>query len=151
MHVDNTSSFQQGDPPQPGEGALRHHCGDYDLKKIKQIYTDELKERNIKIEFIHVKAHQDETKNRPKNKDGTIPPLTQAALLNIDCDACAEKCYDELPPSNKRILPHTSIQHFRIKWGYKHRQTFRANSTRPPWTNPQRIHQEKTQIYRRTI
>ena len=49
MQVDNISSFQQGDPPKPREGALRHHCGDYDLKKIKQLYTDELKERNITI------------------------------------------------------------------------------------------------------
>ena len=110
MHMDNISSFQQGDPPKPREGAQGHHCGDYNLKKIKQLYTDELKERNITIEFQHVKAHQDEKKNRPKNKDGTIPPLTQAALLNKDCDARAEKCYDETTQSNKRIIPHTSIK-----------------------------------------
>ena len=35
MHVNNISSFQKGDPPRPGEGVLRHHCGDYDLKRIK--------------------------------------------------------------------------------------------------------------------
>ena len=37
MHVDNISSFPQGNPPQPGEGVLRHHCGDCNLKKIKEI------------------------------------------------------------------------------------------------------------------
>jgi len=62
MHVDNISSFQQGDPPRPGEGALHHHCGDYNLKEIKKYYTDELKERNIMIDFQHVKSHQDEEK-----------------------------------------------------------------------------------------
>ena len=74
------------------------------------MYTNELKEWNITIEFQHVKANQDKEKNRPKNKDGTIPPLTQAALLNIDCDARAEQCYDETTQSNKRIIPHMSVQ-----------------------------------------
>ena len=111
MHVDNTSSFQNGDPPRPGEGALRHHCGDYNLKRLKQQYTEELAQRNITIEFRHVKAHQDEAWNRAKNKDGNAKPLTQAALLNIDCDARAEQCYEEpFDQSNKRILPHTTIQ-----------------------------------------
>ena len=68
-----------------------------------------MKERNIKIYFKHVKAHQDEEKIRPKNKDGSIPPLTQAALLNIDCDARAEHWYEESLQSNKRIIPHTTI------------------------------------------
>mmetsp|Transcript_28589 Transcript_28589/g.57106 ORF Transcript_28589/g.57106 Transcript_28589/m.57106 type:complete len:102 (+) Transcript_28589:1875-2180(+) len=30
MHVNKISSFQKGDPPRPGEGALWNHCGDYD-------------------------------------------------------------------------------------------------------------------------
>mmetsp|Transcript_38887 Transcript_38887/g.75828 ORF Transcript_38887/g.75828 Transcript_38887/m.75828 type:complete len:88 (+) Transcript_38887:1118-1381(+) len=87
MHVNNISSFQNGDPPRSGEGALRHHCRDYDLKQLKKQYTDELEERNITIEYCHVKAHQDENRNRVKNKDNSIPPLKQAALLNTDCDA----------------------------------------------------------------
>ena len=110
MHVDNISSFLQGDPPRPGEGILRHHCGDYDLKQIKKKYTDELEARNTTLDFQHVKAHQDEKKNRPKNKDGTIPPLTQAALLNIDCNAHAELWYEEPQQSRKRMIPHTTIQ-----------------------------------------
>lgn len=35
MHIDNTSSFMDGDPPRQGEGALRHLGGDYDLKHMK--------------------------------------------------------------------------------------------------------------------
>ena len=68
MYVNSLSSLQQRDPPLPGEGALRHHCGDYDLKQLNFFDTDKLEERNMTIYFRHAKVHQDETKNRKKNK-----------------------------------------------------------------------------------
>ena len=90
MHVDNIWSFQQGDPPEPGEGTLRHHCRDYNLKQMKKQITDKLEKRNITVTFKHVKAHQDDKRNRTKDKHGNIIPLTQPNLLNIDYDARVE-------------------------------------------------------------
>ena len=40
-----------------------------------------------------MKAHQDETKNRQKDDNGEYLPLSQAALLNIDCDKRADEVY----------------------------------------------------------
>ena len=110
MHVDNTSSFIQGDPPKPGEGALRHHCGDYNLKQMKQCIMNKLERRNITVKFEHVKAHQDNEKNRTKDKKGNLIPLTQPALLNIDCDERAEDQYSEDDTPQSRVMPHSSIQ-----------------------------------------
>ena len=93
MHVDNTSSFLDGDPPRQGEGALRHLGGDYDLKQMKKLCGESLELRNIEIEWNHVKAHQDEKKNQKKDKEGKAIPLTQAALINTDCDRRAENFY----------------------------------------------------------
>ena len=58
MHVDNIVSFQNGNAPLPEEGALHHHCGDYDLKQLKQICDESISKHNITMEFKHVKAHQ---------------------------------------------------------------------------------------------
>ena len=109
MHVDNTSSFQQGDQSKLREGALRYQCGDYNLKQMKKEITDKLDKRNITITFKHVKAHQDEKRNRKKDKQGNIIPLTQPDLLNIDYDARAEDQYAEDNKSTSRIMPHSSI------------------------------------------
>ena len=80
-------SFQNGNSPRSGDGALRHCSRDSDLKKIKQICDESIAEHNITVEFKHVKAHKDENRNRTKNKKGEVIPLTKEALMNIDCDA----------------------------------------------------------------
>ena len=72
MHVDNTSSYKQGDLPKLGEGALRHHCGDYDLKQMKKELTERLERRNIIVKFKHVKAHQDDKRTRKKDKRANL-------------------------------------------------------------------------------
>ena len=75
MHVDDLFSLQQGDLPKPREGALQHHCGDYDLKQMKHVTLDRLEKRNITVTFKHVnKAHQDK-----KDKQNNIILLTQPA------------------------------------------------------------------------
>ena len=76
MHVDNTSSFQEGDPPRPGEGALRHLGGDYDLKQLKKLCEESLDHHNIEVEWQRVKAYQDEKENRQKDKAGKLITLT---------------------------------------------------------------------------
>ena len=113
MHVDNTSSFQDGNPPRPGEGALRHLGGDYALKQLKKLCDESLEHHNIEVEWQHVKAHQDEKKNRQKDKAGKLIPLTQAAHMNIDCDRRAEEFYshpDETQQSSALINPIESMQ-----------------------------------------
>ena len=110
MHIDNTSSFLQGDPPKPGEGALRHHCGDYNLEQMKKELSDKLDRRNITVTFKHVKSHQDDKANRKKDKQGNLIPLTQPTLLNIDCDARAEEQYAEPNISQARVMPHSSVK-----------------------------------------
>ena len=77
MHVDNPSVFNNCDPPRPGEGALRHLCDDYDLKKLKEICEELYNKHNIKVTWQHMKAHQDQ--NRKKDKHGNLIPLTQDA------------------------------------------------------------------------
>ena len=82
MHVDNIASFQKGDLPLPGGGPLHHHCRDYDLKAIKRECDERLTQRNIIVTYEYVKAHQD----KGKEKDPKKKPLSQPALMNIDCD-----------------------------------------------------------------
>jgi len=54
---------------------------DYDL--YTAIIAEAAQCRPIRIQYIHVKGHQD------KNKD---QPLTMEALHNIDCDNAAKNC-----------------------------------------------------------
>ena len=110
MHVDKTLSFQQGDPPKLGEGTLYHHCGDYNLKQMKQEIMDKLERRKITVTFKHVKVHQDEKKNRKMDKKGNLIPLTQPTLLNIDCNERAEEQYGEDNTPRSRVIPHSSIK-----------------------------------------
>ena len=63
----------------------------YNLKKLKQICDESIAAHNITVEFQHIKAHQDEPQNRENNKNIEVLPLTQAALMNIDCNARAEE------------------------------------------------------------
>ena len=93
MHIDNIASFTNYGPPRPWEGPLRHLTDDYDLKQLKPVCGTALKRHNISIDWCHVKAHQDENKNRTKDANGDYHPLSQAALLNIDCDKRADKMY----------------------------------------------------------
>ena len=41
-----------------------------------------------------MEAHQDEKKHQQKNKDGKTVPLTQTALMNINCDRQVEEFYN---------------------------------------------------------
>ena len=47
MHIDNIGSYTASDPPQKGEGPLRHLTDDYHLKLLKQECTKCLQEHNI--------------------------------------------------------------------------------------------------------
>ena len=109
MHIDNISSFTAGDPPQPGAGPLKHLTDDYHLKLLKQECTKCLERHNIQIHWCHVKSHQDLPKNQQKDKEGKALPLTQPALLNIDCDKRAEAMYTHRDkkqrPKHIPILP----------------------------------------------
>ena len=57
-----------------------------------------------------MKAHQDDKKNRKKDKEGKCIPLTQPALLNIDYDERAEDQYGEENTPRSRVMPHSSIK-----------------------------------------
>ena len=107
MHIDNISSYTAGDPPQKGEGPLRHLTDDYHLKLLKQECTKALQAHNIQIHWCHVKSHQDLPKNQQKDKKGKALPLTQPALLNIDCDRRAEAMYTH--PDKKQRPTHTPL------------------------------------------
>ena len=75
---------------------------------MKKLCDDLLEQRNIKGEWNHVKANQDEKKNKKKDKDGKDTPLTQAALMNIDCYNWADELYnypDETQQSTALINP----------------------------------------------
>ena len=87
MHVDNTASFQNGDPPSPEEGALRYLCGDNNVEQLKRTCDESIAKHNILVKCKNVKAHQDKPQNREKDKHVYLIPLTQAALMNIDYDA----------------------------------------------------------------
>ena len=63
MHIDNTSLYLDGDPPQQGERSLRHLRGDHDLMQMKKLWDESLEQRNIEVKCNHVKAHQDKEKN----------------------------------------------------------------------------------------
>ena len=109
MHVDNIASFTNCDPPRPWEGPLRHLTDDYDLKQLKAACDTALNRHNILVTWCHVKAHQDDKKNRKKDENGEILPLSQAALLNIDydrrADAVYESPYEDFRPRAEIIVP----------------------------------------------
>ena len=95
IHRENIASFQNGNSSQPGEGAIRHHYRDYDLKQLKKICDEFISKHNITVEFKHVKAHQDKPQNRTKDKNGDVILLSQANLMNIDCDEQAKEFYNQ--------------------------------------------------------
>ena len=109
MHVDNIASFTNCDPPSPWEGPLRHLTDDYDLKQLKAACDIALNRHKIQVIWCHVKAHQDDKKNRKKDGNGEILPLSQAALLNIDCDRRADEVYkthhEDFRPRAEIIVP----------------------------------------------
>jgi len=71
---------------------------------------NKLERRNSTVIFKHVKAHQDDKKNRKKDQKGNLIPLTQSTLLNIDCDERAEEQYGEDNTPRSRVMPHSSIK-----------------------------------------
>ena len=56
MHVGNTSEFNHCAPPQAGEGALRHLCDDYVLKKLKEICEESYNQYSIT--FLNCRSPQ---------------------------------------------------------------------------------------------
>ena len=74
MHVDNISSYLDRYPPRQGEGSLWHLGGDYDLKQMKKLCNESLEQRNIKVKWKHVKAHQDEKKIERTTETGKQYP-----------------------------------------------------------------------------
>ena len=69
MHVDNIASFTNFNPPRPWEGPLRYLTNDYDLEQLKAVCDATLDRHNILVILCHVKARQDDNKNRKKDKN----------------------------------------------------------------------------------
>ena len=109
MHVDKIASFINCDPPRPWEGPLRHLTNDYDLKQLSSICDEALDRHNISVSWCHVKVHQDDKQNKKKDKNENYPPLSQAAMLNIDCDRRADDAYttpfESFRPREETIVP----------------------------------------------
>ena len=109
MHVNNIASFTNCDPPPPWEGPLRHLADDYDLKQLKTVCDEALDRHNISVSWCHVKAHEDDKRNKKKDKNGNYPPLSQAAMLNIDYDWRADDAYttpfESFRPREEIIVP----------------------------------------------
>ena len=71
IHVDTITSFKNGNVPLLGEETLRHHYGDYDLKRLKHICNESISKHNITVKFKHVKVHQDKPQNRKRTRTAT--------------------------------------------------------------------------------
>ena len=69
-----------------GEGALKHLCADHNLKQLNHECNMLLALHNVKIMWKHVKAYQDEEKNKQKDDNSKVLPQAQEPLLNIHCD-----------------------------------------------------------------